>query len=108
MTDYNTYQLIKKFEARCEEFGFRITRTKWGNLNDGTNYIELQPMADSYPVYSRDAAIVSGSVEYLMAFMDGMEKMRDYYKMLKLIDDTKVHRKEQDERNRTLMRQMSE
>lgn len=106
--DYNSYNMVKKFEQKCKDHGFEITRYKWGNQNDGTCYIQLVPTEDNYPVYSRDAQLASGSIEYLMAFMDGMEFMKNYYQMLKLVDDKKVSRKEQDERNRVLMRQMGE
>lgn len=106
--DFNSYTLVKKFEQKCEKHKFKITRYKYGSENDGTCHIQLVPLEDNFPLYSRDAELASGSIEYLMAFMDGMEFMKKYHEMLKLVDDKKVFRKEQDERNRRLMRQLGE
>jgi hypothetical protein len=57
------------------------------------------------PIYTRDAELFVGTLEGAAYWMQGVEWARDYDRMV--IDkntDTKRERKEQDERNKQLVR----
>jgi hypothetical protein len=56
------------------------------------------------PIYSRDAVLFAGSLESADKFMQGVLWARDYDRMLKISDVAKRERKEQDERNRQMVK----
>ena len=65
--------------------------------------------ADSLPIYCRDAQFFAGTLEGVASWMQGVEWARDYDRMVidKKMDD-KRERKEQDERNRILLRTLKD
>jgi len=105
MIDYNTIKQVKEFESRIKALGFQMVPYKWASK---VNYITLIPAEDHYPMFARDAAIASGTLEDLSFFLNGLEWMKQYHYMLKVADDTKVSKKEQMIRNRQLMDKLGE
>jgi hypothetical protein len=64
---------------------------------------------DSLPIYTRDAILFAGSLEGADQFMQGIVWARHYDRMV--VDrniDTKRGRKEQDERNRQLLKTLKD
>ena len=64
---------------------------------------------DSLPIYTRDAQLFAGTLEGADYWMRGVEWARDYDRMV--IDkniNKKRERKEQDERNRILLRTLKD
>jgi hypothetical protein len=79
--------------------------TAYGNDDIYGENVALVPKdKDALPIYSRDAAFFVGTLEEADKFMQGILWARDYDDMLKVSDVAKRERKEQDERNRQLVR----
>ena len=73
-------------------------------MEDGDT-VALKPKdADSLPIYSRDAEVFVGSLTDLQYWLRGVEWAREYDRMIKISDDKKRVRKEQDERNRQMVK----
>ena len=73
-------------------------------MEDGDT-VALKPKdADSLPIYSRDAEVFVGSLTDLQYWLRGVEWAREYDRMIKISDDKKRARKEQDLRNRQLVK----
>ena len=67
----------------------------------------LMPKDDeALPVYARDAELYIGTIEQAEEWIRGVLWARQYDNLLRLSDDKKRARKEQDERNRNLLRKI--
>jgi hypothetical protein len=103
MAGWNTIRKIRKLEERADVLGMRFTA--YGNDDIYGENVALVPKdKDALPIYSRDAAFFVGTLEEADKFMQGILWARDYDDMLKVSDVKKRERKEQDERNRQLVR----
>lgn len=110
MSGYHTILWIRRLEERVHVLGFRMGNSKHGNFRqEFGDVVALFPENDSFPVYSRDAELFSGTLEQLEHWLNGLEWARKYD--LLLIGD-KVERqrarKEQDYRNRQLLKTIKE
>jgi len=103
MAGWNTIQTIRKLEERAELLGMRFTAYKHDDLY-GENVALVPKDQESLPIYSRDAVLFAGSLESADKFMQGVLWARDYDRMLKVSDVAKRERKEQDERNRQMVK----
>ena len=103
MAGWNTIRKIRKLEERADVLGMRFTA--YGNDDIYGENVALVPKdKDALPIYSRDAAFFVGTLEAAGQFMQGILWARDYDGMLKISNTKKRERKEQDERNRQLVR----
>jgi hypothetical protein len=93
---------VRKVELEAAELGFRFTYPKFGSMHE-LDTIGLAPLEDNFPVYSRDAELFAGTLQDVEKFLHGIRWITMYYTQLKLVDDEKVKRKEQDYRNRNLI-----
>ena len=104
MAGWNHIRQIRKLEERADLLGMKFTAYKnddrWGET------VALVPKdRDALPIYCRDAELFAGTLEDADHWMQGVLWAREYDRMT--IDrkmDDKRKRKEQDERNRQLMR----
>lgn len=105
MSGMNTIRLIKRLEKECGELGLIMVNPKNGFYNTGFgDTLALIPKDNNaLPIYSRDAELFRGSLEELQVWLLGVEWARQYDQMLKVSDNKKRERKEQDERNRQLV-----
>lgn len=103
MAGWNTIKQIRKFEERADVLGMRFTAYKHDD-KFGENVALIPKDQDSLPIYSRDAILFAGSLEDADKFMQGILWARDYDSIIKMSNDVKRKRKEQDERNRQLVR----
>lgn len=99
----NDYLEFIRLGEEVERHGFSITRSRYG-----IDELALIPADDHWPYFDRDHNFTTGSSDQLRAFLHGLEFAKRYYQMLGLVSDTKIARKEQDERNRQLVKQMKE
>lgn len=102
---YNQIIQMRRVESKATELGFMFAhpRTGWGG-SDGKEFIALKPKdADSLPIYARDTQMFTGTLDDVENFMLGIEWARKYDAMLKVSDDKKRERKEQDVRNKKLV-----
>ena len=75
----------------------------------GENVALVPKDQDSLPIYTRDAILFAGSLEGAEQFMQGVLWAREYDRMV--VDrniDAKRVRKEQDERNKQLMKTLKD
>jgi len=103
MAGYSMLLKIRRLEEECEKLGFRMGHSKHHYHNDYGDVVTLMPLADALPVYSRDAELFTGTFDDLEQWLKGVQWARTYYRLLRVVDDKKVARKEQDERNRQLV-----
>jgi hypothetical protein len=105
MTGWETIQKIKQVEQEVDKLGFKFSKSKHGDWTDNHGALSLLPKdADALPIYTRDAELFVGSLERLEDWLAGVRWAREYDKMLKLSNDSKRERKEQDVRNHRLIK----
>ena len=108
MSGWNTICQIRRLESQADKLGMQFAAYKYENTY-GERVSLIPKDADSLPIYTRDAQLFSGTLEGAEYFMQGVEWARDYDRMV--IDrkiDEKRERKEQDERNRILLRTLKD
>jgi hypothetical protein len=113
MSGYQLVLKIRRLEQEIDALGFR-----WGNSkNGGTGLfghdfgetVALFPKDDgALPVYRRDAELFTGTIEDLEIWLRGVQWSRNYDRLLlgKSIETNRL-RKEQDYRNRELIKILS-
>jgi len=108
MSGWNTIQTIRRLEKKADGLGLKFTSYKYDN-NPGEHVALVPKDSNSLPIYSRDAQLFAGTLEGAECWMQGVEWARDYDCMV--IDrkmGAKRERKEQDERNRILLRTLKD
>ncbi len=106
MSGYHTILKCEKIRERADKLGFMLCypRSGWGGSR-GDDYVAIKPKdKEALPIYSRDAELFCGTIDDLEAFFAGLEWARQYDEMLRVSSKAKRERKEQDERNRQLIR----
>lgn len=96
-----TVQYINRVEEQSEKLGLKFAVPRFHRDLDT---IALVPLEDEFPLYSRDAELFVGTLAECECFLNGLQRARDYDKMLKLSDEKRRQRKEQDYRNEVLVR----
>ena len=105
MAGWNTIEKIRRIEQQIDALGFKFSKSKHSDWSEDHGALSIVPKdADSLPIYHRDAELFVGSLERLEDWLAGVRWAREYDRMIKLSDDKKRARKEQDERNRQLAR----
>lgn len=100
---YQQITQIRRVEKQAEEMGFMFCYPKAG-WDDTDRRLALKPKdAESLPIYCRDAQLFSGNLDDVENFLHGIKWARDYDYMIRLSDDKKRARKEQDVRNKQLI-----
>jgi hypothetical protein len=109
MSGWNTIQRLRRIEEQIDELGFKFSKSKHTDWSEDHGSLSLVPKDhDSLPIYSRDAELFVGSLERLEDWLAGVKWARDYDTMLRLSNDAKRARKEQDERNKKLLTSIKE
>ncbi len=107
MAGYNQILEVRRLEKEVTELGLVFCQPKHSHV-DFSDMVALKPKDEnSLPIYSRDAEVFVGTLKDLQYWLRGVTWAREYDRMLKLSDDKKRERKEQDERNRQLARTLS-
>ena len=108
MAGYRQILEMRRLETRIAELGFMFCHSRSHGIEDGDT-VALKPKdADSLPIYSRDAEVFVGSLTDLQSWLRGVAWARDYDRMIKVSDIKKRARKEQDLRNRQLVKTLKE
>ena len=108
MAGWNTIRQIRRLEAQADKLGMQFAAYKYDN-NYGENIALIPKDDNALPIYTRDAQLFSGTLEGAEYFMQGVEWAREYDRMV--IDrkmDEKRERKEQDERNKQVVKILKE
>lgn len=104
MSGYQDIIRMQRLIKKCDELGFMMAFSKYGSSQALGDVVALKPKdADALPVYARDAEIFTGTLEQLEVWLNGINWARDYDRMLKVSNDKKRERKEQDVRNQRLV-----
>ena len=99
---FDVIEEIERVKERASRLGFVLAKPKYPY--DFDSCISLIPKdQDSLPIYTRDADIFSGKLHEVKSFLRGIEWARGYDALLKVSNDDKRLRKEQDYRNKELM-----
>lgn len=94
-TSVYMYFNVQRLDREAQRLGFVV-----GQKHD---MLALFPSDDNLPIWARDTAVAtSNTVEELLAFLWGWEKSRFYLRSLKITNDAKIKRAEQDYRNQIL------
>jgi hypothetical protein len=105
MAGWNTIERIRHIEQQIDALGFKFAKSKHSDWTEDHGALSIVPKdANSVPIFSRDAELFVGSLERLEDWLAGVRWARDYDRMIKLSDDKKRARKEQDERNRQMVK----
>jgi hypothetical protein len=103
MAGYNMVLKIRDLEKKCNDLGFMFSYPNHGNYNS-VDIVALKPKDDlSVPIYSKDAEVFCGTLEELDSWLRGVTWARNYDRMLKVSDDKRRERREQDYRNQMLV-----
>ena len=105
MAGYQSVLALRRLEEEVDKLGFMLCdpKTGWGG-DDFNNLVGIKPKDnDALPLYSRDAEIFRGTLEELREWVKGVQWARQYDEMLKLSDDKKRVKKEDEERGRQLI-----
>jgi len=106
MAGYETILKIRRIEKICERLGFMFSDSKYSGSAHYADTLALKPKdQESLPPYSRDAELFCGTIDQLEMWLLGVQWARDYDRMLFGVKHDKTReRKEQDERNRQLIK----
>jgi len=109
MSGWNTIQRIKRIEQEIDQLGFKFNKSKHSDWTEDHGALSLVPKnQEALPIYSRDAELYVGSLERLEDWLAGVRWAREYDRMLRVSDDGKRSRKEQDVRNKSLLTAIKE
>jgi hypothetical protein len=108
MAGWAAIKQIRALEDRAHMLGMKFAPYRHDDYNaDNVALVPCYP--DSLPIYTRDAILFAGSLEGADKFMQGIMWAREYDRMV--VDrniDAKRVRKEQDERNKQLMKTLKD
>ena len=108
MAGWAAIKQIRELEDRAHRLGMRFAPYRHDDYKaDNVALVPCYP--DSLPIYTRDAILFAGSLEGADHFMQGIMWAREYDRMV--VDrniDAKRVRKEQDERNKQLMKTLKD
>ena len=108
MTGWNTIRKIQVLKERADLLGMQLAPYRHDDRY-GENVALVPKDNDALPIYTRDAILFAGSLEGADQFMQGIMWAREYDRMV--VDrniDAKRVRKEQDERNKQLMKTLKD
>lgn len=96
---YYTIQKIHQLEETASRMGFVLGHSRMRS----TDTMAVYPATNSLPLYSRGTELFIGDLDEVEAWLRGVVWMKDYLTMIKLVDDKKIERKEQNIRNEQLV-----
>ena len=108
MSGWNTIRKIQVLKEQADLLGMKFAQYRHNDYNED-NVALIPKDQDSLPIYSRDAILFAGSLESADQWMQGVLWAREYDRMT--VDrniDAKRVRKEQDERNRQLLKTLKD
>jgi hypothetical protein len=108
MAGWNQIQQVRKLEERADKLGLKFTAYKHDDMY-GESVALVPKDKDVLPIYARDAVMFAGSLEGAAYWMQGVMWAREYDRLA--VDrnlDKKRERKEQDERNRILLKTLKD
>ena len=110
MAGYQSVLELRRLEAQLDKLGLMLSAPKhggWGG-DDYSDRAGVKPKdQDSLPIYARDAEMFCGTIEQIKVWLIGVEWARNYDMMLRLSDDKKRTKKENDYRHARMLRELA-
>ena len=110
MAGYHAVQELRRLEADLDRMGLMLCNPKHGS-GSGDDYSDragVKPKdAEALPIYARDAELFTGSLEQIRTWVIGVQWARQYDMMLKLSDDKKRTKKEEQYRHASMLRALA-
>lgn len=78
---------IRRVEENANALGFAFAPSKYRSPSE--NRISLIPLAESWPIYTRDAVLFSGNLNEIESWLFGIQHARTYDALLRLSFDKK-------------------
>jgi hypothetical protein len=110
MSGYQSVLELRRLEADLDGLGLMLCNPKHGNWSSDTfsDRAGVKPKdAEALPVYARDAELFTGTLEQIRTWMIGVRWARDYDLMLRLSDEKRRTKKEDDYRHRDMLQNLS-
>lgn len=108
MAGWNQIQQVRHLEEQADKLGLKFAAYKYDNRH-GDNVALVPKDPNTLPIYTRDAQLFCGTLEGAAYWMQGVLWAREYDRLA--VDrnlDKKRVRKEQDERNRQLLKTLKD
>lgn len=104
MSGYHTILQVERLKETADKLGFMLCYPRAGWGQEHGDMVGIKPKDnDALPIYARDAQFFTGTINEMMSFFRGIEWARQYDEMLRVSDEKKRDRKEQDVRNKKLV-----
>ena len=106
MSGYQAVIELRRLEAELDEMGLMLCASKHGNWssNDYSDRAAVKPKDEhALPIYTRDAEMYSGTLEQIRVWVMGVKWARNYDGMLRLSDEKKRTKKEDDYRAKRML-----
>ncbi len=110
MAGYQAVLELRRLEADLDSMGLMLCNPKNGSWSSDnfSDRAGVKPKdADSLPIYNRDAELFTGSLEQIRTWLVGAKWAREYDMMLRLSDEKKRTKKEDEYRHREMLRNLS-
>ncbi len=111
MAGYQAVLELRRLEADLDRLGLMLCNPKHGGWSgdDRSDRAGVRPKdADALPIYARDAELFTGTLEQIRIWIIGVKWAREYDMMLRLTDDKKRTKKEDDYRHREMLRKLTQ
>lgn len=109
MAGYHAVLELRRLEADLDRLGLMLANPKHGSWS-GDDYNDragVKPKnSEALPIYARDAELFTGTLEQIKVWLIGVQWARQYDNMLKLSDDKKRAKKEDDYRHAQMLRNL--
>ena len=106
MAGYVLIRKIKSLEEQLHSLGMRWGYDKHGIGQEFNDFVAVFPKDEELPLYARDAQLFVGTLADLERWLQGIRWAREYDVMLKVTNEKKRARKEQDTRNKHTMQRI--
>lgn len=109
MAGYHAVLELRRLEADLDRLGLMLCNPKHGcwSGDDFSDRAGVKPKdAEALPIYARDAELFTGSLEQIRTWVIGVQWARQYDMMLKLSDEKKRTKKEDNYRHAQMLQNL--
>lgn len=107
MTGFNLVLKLRRLEEQVNALGFMFAHSRHEYYKEYGDVVALKPKDDGVPIYSRDAEVFVGSLQDLEQWIRGVEWARSYDQMLRISDDKKRFKKEEQFRHARMLAELT-
>lgn len=111
MAGYNAVLALRRLEQDLDMLGLMLCNPKHGNWSGSEDFGDragVKPKDENaLPIYTRDAELFVGTLNEIRIWVQGVSWARNYDGMLKLSDEKKRTKKEDEYRHREMLRALA-